>query len=80
MNNKYLPSKKAYVMYGTEFPLSSGKVRSYLHKKSIVFTQKLSDLKTYRNFIEPKTEIKFILIIQTPGNIINELYCAYILH
>lgn len=55
-------------MYGAEFSLYSGKVRSYLRKKGIPYIEHLSDIKTYKEFIVPRTGVRFIPVVQTPEN------------
>jgi len=55
-----------YVMYGAEFSLYSGKLRSYLRKKGIPFTEKAPSVWTYRRFIEPRTGVRFIPVLHTP--------------
>ena len=70
MNEKYDPIKDKYTMYGAEFSLYSGKVRSYLRKKGIPFVERLSDIKAFKNFIVPRTGVKFIPVVQTSKNIV----------
>ncbi|MBL4659573.1 MAG: glutathione S-transferase [Alcanivoracaceae bacterium] len=70
MSEKYLPDKNKQILYGAEFSLYSGKIRSYLRKKGIPYIERLSDLKTYKNFILPRTGVKFIPVVQTPDNIV----------
>ena len=57
---------KKYKMYGADFSLYSGKVRSYLIKKNIPFAEVLSTLKVYKNFIVPRTGVRYIPVVQTP--------------
>jgi len=53
-------------MYGAEFSLYSGKLRSYLRKKGIKFTEVQPWLMTYRRFIVPRTGVRYIPVLQTP--------------
>ena len=53
-------------MYGADFSLYSGKVRSYLIKKSIPYEEVLSTLKVYKKFIVPRTGVRYIPVVQTP--------------
>lgn len=57
-----------YRLYGLEFSLYSGKVRSYLRKKGIPFEEIASTLKVYKNFIVPRTGVRFIPVVQTPDD------------
>lgn len=57
-----------YKLYGAEFSLYTGKVRSYLRKKGIPFEEILSTSKVYTNFIEPRTGVRYIPVLQTPNN------------
>ncbi|MDT8409582.1 MAG: glutathione S-transferase family protein [Wenzhouxiangellaceae bacterium] len=60
------PAASDYVMYGAEFSLYSAKLRSYLRKKGIPFTEKSPSVLTYKRFIVPRTGVKFIPVLQTP--------------
>ncbi len=53
-------------MYGAEFSLYSGKLRSYLRKKGIEFTEIQPWLRTYKRFIVPRTGVRYIPVLQTP--------------
>ena len=53
-------------MYGADFSLYSGKVRSYLIKKGIPYKEVLSTLTIYKKFIVPRTGVRYIPIVQTP--------------
>jgi glutathione S-transferase len=53
-------------MYGAEFSLYSGKLRSYLRKKGIEFTEIQPWLMTYKRFIVPRTGVRYIPVLQTP--------------
>ncbi len=53
-------------LYGSEFSLFTGKARSYLKKKGIPFEEVTSTLKVYKNFIIPRTGVRFIPVLQTP--------------
>ncbi len=57
-----------YKLYGAEFSLYSGKARAYLRKKNIPFEEINSSLKVYRNFIIPRTGVKYIPVVQTPDD------------
>lgn len=57
-----------YRLYGAEFSLYSGKVRSYLRKKGIPFEEITSTVKVYKNFIIPRTGVRFIPVVQTPDD------------
>lgn len=59
---------KAFILYGAEFSLYSGKVRSYLRKKGLTFEERLSTLKVYQSFIIPRTGVRFIPVVQTPDD------------
>ena len=61
-------SDQSYTMYGAEFSLYSGKLRSYLRKKGIPFIEKSPSVITYRRFIEPRTGVRFIPVLHTPEN------------
>ncbi len=55
-----------YRMYGAEFSLYSGKVRSYLRKKGVPFEEITSTVGVYKEFIIPRTGVRFIPVLQTP--------------
>jgi len=55
-----------YKMYGADFSLYSGKVRSYLIQKQIPFEEVLSTLSVYKKFIVPRTGVQYIPVVQTP--------------
>jgi glutathione S-transferase len=55
-----------HILYGAEFSLYTGKVRSYLRYKRIPFDEVLSSLKVYRNVIVPNTGVRFVPVVQTP--------------
>jgi len=57
-----------YTMYGAEFSLYSGKLRAYLRKKAIPFVEKSPSVLTYRRFIEPRTGVRFVPVLQTPDD------------
>ncbi len=52
-------------LYGSDFSLFTGKARSYLKKKGIPFEEVTSTLKVYKNFIIPRTGVRFIPVLQT---------------
>lgn len=56
----------AYKLYGTEFSLYTGKVRSYLRKKGLPFAEVLSTVRVYKNFIIPQTGVRYIPVLETP--------------
>jgi len=55
-----------FTMYGAEVSLYSGKLRSYLRKKGIPFTEVSPSVLTYKRFIEPRTGVRFIPVLHTP--------------
>ncbi len=57
---------QTYKLYGAEFSLYSGKARSYLRKKGIPFEEITSTLSVYKNFIIPRTGVRYIPVVQTP--------------
>lgn len=59
-------AKSGYVMYGAEFSLYSGKLRSYLYKKGIDFKEVKPWAWTYKKFIVPRTGVSYIPVLQTP--------------
>lgn len=61
-----------YKMFGAEFSLYSGKVRSYLRKKGIPFDEITSTLKVYKNVIIPRTGVRFIPVVQTPDDVVYQ--------
>lgn len=61
-------SSNDYTMYGAEFSLYSGKLRSYLRKKGIPFTERSPSVLTYRRFIVPRTGVRFIPVLHTPDD------------
>jgi len=52
-------------LYGSQFSLFTGKTRSYLKKKGIRYDEITSTLKVYKNFIIPRTGVRFIPVVQT---------------
>ncbi len=52
-------------LYGAEFSLYSGKVRSYLRKKGIPFEEITSTVSVYKKFIIPRTGVRYIPVVQT---------------
>lgn len=61
-------SDGAYTMYGAEFSLYSGKLRSYLRHKGIPFREKTATARRYRKFIQPRTGVRFIPVLHTPDD------------
>lgn len=55
-----------YTLYGSSFSLYTGKVRSYLGKKGILFDEVLSTARVYKKFIIPRTGVRYIPVLQTP--------------
>ena len=72
-------------LYGSEFSLFTGKARSYLRKKGIKFEEITSTMKVYKNFIIPRTGVRYVPVIQTEDDtviqdttvIIDALEAAY---
>jgi glutathione S-transferase len=56
-----------YKLYGAELSLYTGKVRAYLRFKKIPFIEIFSSRRIYRDVIEPKTGVRFIPVVETPG-------------
>lgn len=61
-------SHRRYVMYGAEFSLYSGKLRSYLRKKGIAFEERSPSILTYKRFIVPRTGVRYIPVLHTPDD------------
>ncbi|MGK7297278.1 MAG: glutathione S-transferase family protein [Candidatus Wenzhouxiangella sp. M2_3B_020] len=59
---------RVYTMYGSEFSLYSGKLRSYLRKKAIPFVERSPSVVTYKRFIIPRTGVRFIPVLHTPDD------------
>ncbi|MBL4633227.1 MAG: glutathione S-transferase family protein [Kofleriaceae bacterium] len=57
-----------FVMYGAEFSLYSGKLRSYLYKKGIPFREVRPWAMTYKRFIVPRTGVSYIPVLQSPDD------------
>lgn len=55
-----------YRMYGAEFSLYSGKLRSYLRKKGLDFKEVRPSILTYKRFIVPRTGVGYIPVLQSP--------------
>jgi len=55
-------------MYGAEFSYYSGKLRAYLRKKGIPFTEIPPSVWTYKRFIIPRTGVQFIPVLHTPDD------------
>ncbi len=58
--------KAEFVMYGAEFSLYSGKLRSYLYRKGIAFEERRPWALTYKRFIIPRTGVAYIPVLHTP--------------
>ena len=59
---------ETYKLYGTDFSLYTGKVRSYLRKKGIPFKEIHSSIKVYKKFIVPRTGVQIVPIVQSPDD------------
>ncbi len=57
-------------LYGSQFSLFTGKVRSYLKKKGIEFEEVMSTMSVYKSFIIPRTGVRYIPVIQTEDDIV----------
>ena len=57
-----------YTLYGTDFSLYTGKIRSYLRKKGIPYEEVHSSIKVYKNFIVPRTGVRVVPIVQSPDD------------
>jgi len=57
---------QAYKLYGADFSLYSGKARSYLRKKGVPYEEITVTVSDYKNFIIPRTGVRFIPVVQTP--------------
>lgn len=58
--------RMTYRVYGAEFSLYSGKLRSYLRKKGLDFEEIRPSILTYKRFIRPRTGVGYIPVLQTP--------------
>jgi len=59
---------QSYKLYGTGFSLYTAKVRSYLLKKGLPFDEVLSTVKVYKDFIVPRTGVRYVPVLQTPDD------------
>jgi len=57
-------------LYGSQFSLYTGKARSYLRKKGIEYEEITSSIKVYKNFIIPRTGVRYIPVIQTEDDVV----------
>lgn len=57
---------RPYKLYGMEHSYYTGKVRPYLRYKDIPFQEILSTLLVYQRFIQPRTGVRFIPVLQSP--------------
>jgi glutathione S-transferase len=57
-------------LYGSQFSLFTGKARSYLIKKGIPFEEVTSTLSVYKNFIIPRTGVRYVPVIQTEDDVV----------
>lgn len=61
-----------YKLYGADFSLYTCKARCYLYKKCIPFDEILSTVRIYKNFIMPRTGVRYIPVVQTPDDIVYQ--------
>ena len=61
-----MTSDNAYVHYGTEFSMYSGKTRAYLRYKGIPFEERLATAGVYKRILIPNTGVAMIPVIETP--------------
>ncbi len=59
-----------FTLYGMDHSYYTGKVRAYLRYKNIPYREVLSTLWIYRRFIEPRTGVRFIPVVQTPEDVV----------
>ena len=57
-------------LYGSDFSLFTGKARSYLKKKGIPHEEITSTLKVYKNFIIPRTGVRYVPVLQTEDDVV----------
>ncbi len=57
-------------LYGSQFSLFTGKARSYLKKKGIEYQEITSTLSVYKNFIIPRTGVRYVPVIQTEDDVV----------
>lgn len=55
-----------YTLYGTDHSYFTGKLRPYLRYKGIPFQEHQVTLWTYWQFIQPRTGVRYIPVLQTP--------------
>lgn len=55
-----------YTLYGSEFSLYTGKLRSYLRKKGIEYQEVKATASVYKRFVVPRTGVRYIPVLQTP--------------
>lgn len=60
----------AYTLYALPHSYYSGKVRSYLRYKRIPYREQTATLRLFRNFIVPRTGVKYIPVVQTPDDVV----------
>ncbi|MDQ7051319.1 MAG: glutathione S-transferase N-terminal domain-containing protein [Enterobacterales bacterium] len=56
-----------YTLYGAEFSLYSGKIRSYLRYKQLDYEEVFSSIGIYKKIIVPNTGVKYIPVVKTPS-------------
>lgn len=61
---------ETYTFYAMNHSYYSGKVRPYLRYKGIPYKEVLSTLWVYKRFIEPRTGVRMIPVLQTPDDIV----------
>ena len=59
-----------YKLFGSEMSLYTGKVRCYLKKKGLAYEEVLSTITVYKNFIIPRTGVRFVPVLQTPDDLV----------
>ena len=57
-------------LYGSQFSLFTGKIRSYLNKKGIQFEEVTATPSVYKNFIIPRTGVGYIPVLQTDDDFV----------
>ncbi len=71
MSRSYAPPPRGgFKLYGADISLYSGKLRSYLRKKGIPFTEQAATYHCYKHFILPRTGVQFIPVLQTADDVV----------
>ncbi len=69
MNNHFkAPKKGTYILYGADISLYSAKLRCYLKKKGIPYQERAATYSCYKNFIVPRTGVRFIPVLHTAND------------